>query len=142
MNAEPLALSFVDTNVLVRNVVNDDWNLARTAAQTLENAELVAISLNCLCEFVWVLGKVYHVGRKEISDAIRTFLETEKMVMNRPAVEAGLAIFDAGGDFADGVIAHEGRMLDGETFVSFDRKAVSLISKQGQPATLLSQPRN
>ncbi len=30
---------------------------------------------------------------------------------------------DAGGDFADGVIAYEGRWLGGETFVSFDRKA-------------------
>jgi hypothetical protein len=28
--------------------------------------------------------------------------------MDRPAVEAGLAVLEAGGDFADGVIAHEG----------------------------------
>ena len=36
---------------------------------------------------------------------------------NRPAVEAGLAAPEAGGDFTDGVIAYEGAWLGGETFV-------------------------
>jgi hypothetical protein len=58
--------------------------------------------------------------------------------VNRPAVEAGLAILNAGGDFADGLIAFEGRWLGGETFVSFDKKAVSLLAQQGQPARLLA----
>jgi len=40
--------------------------------------------------------------------------------VNRPAAEAGLALLEAGGDFADGVIAHEGRWLGAEAFVSFD----------------------
>jgi predicted nucleic-acid-binding protein len=56
--------------------------------------------------------------------------------MNRPAVEAGLAVLEAGGDFADGAIAHEGSWLGGETFVSFDKKAVALLAAQGQPARL------
>jgi len=53
-------------------------------------------------------------------------------------VEAGLAVLDAGGDFADGIMAHEGKWLGGETFVSFDRNAVSLLTKQGNAARLLS----
>ncbi|KPX08316.1 Uncharacterized protein ALO74_02066, partial [Pseudomonas syringae pv. cunninghamiae] len=57
--------------------------------------------------------------------------------VNRPAVEAGLLVLDAGGDFADGVIAYEGNWLGGETFVSFDKKAVTLLSVQGQSARLL-----
>jgi predicted nucleic-acid-binding protein len=57
--------------------------------------------------------------------------------MDRPAVEAGLAVLDAGADFADGVIAYEGRWLGGETFVSFDKKAVAVIAKQGMQARLL-----
>ncbi|MDP2370940.1 MAG: hypothetical protein Q8M25_22280 [Rhodoferax sp.] len=59
------------------------------------------------------------------------------MQVNRPAVEAGLLMLEAGGDFADGAIAYEGRWLGGETFVSFDRKAVSLLMAQGQSARLL-----
>ena len=43
-------------------------------------------------------------------------------------------ILGAGGDFADGVIAYEGNWLSGETFVSFDKKAVMLLTAQGQSA--------
>jgi predicted nucleic-acid-binding protein len=42
--------------------------------------------------------------------------------VNRPAAEAGLALLDAGGDFADGVIAYEGSWLGADAFVSFDKK--------------------
>ena len=56
---------------------------------------------------------------------------------NRPVVDAGLAMLDVGGDFADGVIAYEGRWLGGETFVSFDSKAVEMLNAQGQTARLL-----
>ena len=59
------------------------------------------------------------------------------MVVNRPAVEAGLAVLSAGGDFADGVIAFEGQWLGGETFVSFDRKAVKVLESQGSAVRLL-----
>jgi len=57
--------------------------------------------------------------------------------MDRAAVEAGLAMADAGGDFADGVIAFEGRALGGETFVSFDKKAVRLLRDIGAAARQL-----
>ena len=53
-------------------------------------------------------------------------------------MDAGLAVLNAGGDFADGLIAYEGKWLGGETFVSFDKQAVALISKQGYAARLLS----
>jgi len=59
-------------------------------------------------------------------------------MVNRPAVEAGLSFLDAGGDFADGIIAFEGSWLGGEVFVSFDKKAVALLNEQGQSARLLN----
>ncbi len=48
------------------------------------------------------------------------------MTVNRPAAEAGLALLDAGGDFADGVIAYESHWLGADTFAPFDNKAVKL----------------
>ena len=68
---------------------------------------------------------------------IRALLAIPKVEVNRPAVEAGLSVLEAGGDFADGVIAYEGNWLGGETFVSFDKKAVALLTSQGQSARLL-----
>lgn len=58
--------------------------------------------------------------------------------MDRPAVEAGLALLEAGGDFADGAIAFEGHWLGREVFVSFDKQAVSLLKAQGHNAQLIS----
>ena len=128
----------VDTNVLVRAVVRDDERQARTAAKLLKDAELIAVSLPCLCEFVWVLRRVYNFGQQDISAAVEALLNAGNVAVNRTAADAGLAILNEGGDFADGLIAYEGNWLGGETFVSFEKKAVSLIVKQGQQAKLLT----
>lgn len=127
----------VDTNVLLRAVVQDDAVQAKIATDVLMGATLIAIALPCLCEFVWVLRKLYAFRADDIALAIRALLTTTNVEMNRPAVEAGLAMLEAGGDFADGAIAYEGKWLGGETFVSFDKKAVSLLAAQGQAARQL-----
>jgi hypothetical protein len=53
-------------------------------------------------------------------------------------VEAGLVILERGGDFADGVIAFEGRRAGGLVFTSFDRDGVELIDASGGETRLLS----
>jgi predicted nucleic-acid-binding protein len=127
-----------DANVLVRAVVRDDIRQARAAAKLLKEADHIAVSLLCLCEFVWVLRRVYNFGVQDISAAIEALLGARNVAVNRPAVDAGLAILKEGGDFAGGLIAYEGSWLGGETFVSFDKKAVSLIARQGQRTKLLT----
>ncbi|KVO28917.1 DNA-binding protein [Burkholderia ubonensis] len=126
-----------DTNVLLRTIVDDDEAQTTRAVELLETADMVAVSLQTLCELVWVLRSRYGVDRADIASALRALLSTSNVVVNRPAAEAGLALLDAGGDFADGVIAYDGTWLGAETFVSFDKKAVSLLTKQGQAARLL-----
>lgn len=98
---------------------------------------MVALALPPLCEFAWVLRSVYGFRAAEIGKAIRTLLAAENVETNRPAVEAGLAMLNAGGDFADGVIAYEGRWLGAETFVSFDKEAVERLRAQGVSVRLL-----
>jgi predicted nucleic-acid-binding protein len=126
-----------DTNVLVRAVVADDKKQARAAATVLKRAELIAVTLPSLCEFVWVLRRVYQFGQQDIVAALEALLNAENVAVNRPAVDAGLSMLKAGGDFADGLIAYEGAWLGGDTFVSFDKQAVSLLSDQGKRAKLL-----
>jgi predicted nucleic-acid-binding protein len=127
-----------DTNVLVRAAVQDEPHQARQAAKILQQAELVAVPVPVLCEFVWVLRRGYKKSIPDISDAIRRLMKSGNIVMNRPAIEAGLSVLDAGGDFADGVIAHEGEWLGAEEFVSFDSKAISVLQAQGGRVRLLS----
>lgn len=127
----------VDANVLVRAVMRDDAAQARAAAKLLTHADVIAVALPCLCEFVWVLRKVYSLQTDDIAAAIRALLAAANVQVNRPAVEAGLSMLEANGDFADGVIAYEGTWLGGETFVSFDKQAVALLTAQGQLARLV-----
>ncbi len=127
-----------DTNVLLRDALQDDPVQTRLANRILENAELVAIPVAVLCEFVWVLRQGYKKPAAEVAGAIRVLMNSSNVVMNQPAIEAGLAMLDKGGDFADGVIAYEGHWLGAEEFVSFDKQAVSLLKAQGKRARLLA----
>ncbi len=126
-----------DTNLLIRVITEDNEQQSRVAQTALKKAELVAISIPALCELAWVLSQGYKVPSSLVAEAIRRLINGANVVINRPATEAGLALLDAGGDFADGVIAYEGSWLGADTFVSFDKKAVKLIEAQGRSAQLL-----
>jgi predicted nucleic-acid-binding protein len=127
-----------DTNVLVRAVTGDNALQSKMAQMALKNAEAVALALPALCELVWVLSQGYRVPSRDVAEAIRRLMNAANVVVNRPAAEAGLALLDAGGDFADGVIAYEGSWLGADAFVSFDKKAVKLMEAQGGSARLLA----
>jgi predicted nucleic-acid-binding protein len=126
-----------DTNVLVRAFLEDHPEQSRVAQAALGRAEIIALTIASLCEFVWVL-RTYKIQPSDIAATIRNLIDGANVVVNRPAAEAGLALLDAGGDFADGVIAYEGRWLGADIFVSFDKKAVKLIESRGDSALLLS----
>lgn len=126
-----------DTNVLVRAAIEDDPDQARLAQEILRDAEVVALTLPALCEFVWVSRQGYHRSRRDILLSLRSLLSGANIETAFDAVEAGLAMLDAGGDFADGVIAFAGRQMGGAVFASFDRQAVALVAAAGGETHLL-----
>jgi predicted nucleic-acid-binding protein len=127
-----------DTNVLVRAIAEDHEQQSRIAQTALKRAEIVAISIPTLCELVWVLSQGYKIPPSEIAEAIRRLINAANVAVNRSAAEAGLALLDTGGDFADGVIAYEGNWLGADTFASFDKRAIKLLEAQGRSVRLLS----
>ena len=124
-----------DTNILVRVVVLDDPAQTDRARAELSAAEAVFITLPALCEFCWVLRSRYRFSPADIADAVSSLTEASNTVVD--AVAVGLAMLSAGGDFADGVIAEQGRQRGGTIFVSFDRKAVSRLSTLGVAARVV-----
>lgn len=126
----------VDTNVLIRAITLDDPNESRKSLEILR-APSVVISSQALCEMIWVLRRLYRRTHTELAAVVNFLVETENVVLDRPAVEAGLLCMEAGGDFADGIIAFEGRRLGGEVFATFDRKAASILAKAGIPSNCL-----
>lgn len=127
-----------DTNVLLRDALGDHPHQTQLARELLDSAELVAIPVSVLCEFVWVLRQGYKQSASQVATAIRQLVASSNVFTNDPAVIAGLELLDAGGDFADGAIAYEGALLGANEFVSFDREAVKLLRFQGKRARLLS----
>ncbi|MDS1140536.1 type II toxin-antitoxin system VapC family toxin [Pusillimonas sp. SM2304] len=127
-----------DTNVLLRFLLNDDRKQAAAASKALNSASVVAIALPALCEVVWVLSQGYKIAASDIADALEALLDSENVEVNRGAVDAGLDLLRAGGDFADGVIAFEGMALGGSIFISFNKKAISLLKKRGNATRLLT----
>ena len=123
-----------DTNILVRAAVQDDPVQGAIARKLMQEAGLLAVTLPALCEFCCVLRKAYDFEPARIAAAIHVLLDAENVALDRSAVEAGLAMLEAGGDFADGVIAHDGRWLGGESFISFDKEAVRLLQDRGEAA--------
>lgn len=121
-----------DTNLLLRVVVQDDAKQAKLAQAVLAQAELIALTLPALCELVWVLSRGYKANPDQIAEAIRRLMDGANVVVNHAAVEAGLAMLENSGDFADGVIAYEGRWSGGDAFVTFDVHAAKLLEAQGK----------
>lgn len=125
-----------DTNVLVRAMMGDDGEQSGRAQVELASAETICVALPALCELVWVLSRGYKICSPDIAAAIRRLIDATNVLTNRPAVQAGLAVLEAGGDFADGAIAYEGNWLGADVFVSFDAQTVRLLEEKGRTARL------
>jgi predicted nucleic-acid-binding protein len=117
----------LDTNVLIRLVLQDDERQARTAEQVVTRARrahgALFVSDIVLCEFVWVLTRRVGLARAEIADALEQVLRTELVVVSDAAsIEAALDAYRAGrGDFADYVIREQSRAAEASEVVTCDR---------------------
>lgn len=120
----------LDTNILVRLAVQDDARQYAQADALLARATRFVLPLAALCEFVWVLNRGYRIARPRIASTLRNLVDDPRVICDRAAVEAGLAMLDTNGDFADGVIGFEGQRHDG-IFCSFDRKAAARLRTRG-----------
>jgi predicted nucleic-acid-binding protein len=111
----------VDTNVLVRFLAWDEEDQAAAAAQAIEAADAVVISTIVLCETVWVLRRAYKLPHPEIAATLRALIESKPVEVDRPAAEAGLALLERGGDFADGVILSDAERARAASLVTFNQ---------------------
>jgi len=111
----------LDTNVLVRHLIADDPAQAAAAKVLIESDDDLVIATVVLCELVWVLRGVYRYARSEIAALLRDIVTLGNVQVDQPAVEAGLKMLERGGDFADGVIAHDSSRAKCHRLVTFDR---------------------
>lgn len=117
----------VDTNVLVRSIVDDDPRQAHLARELLRSiaaaGEACFLSDAVLCELEWVLSRSYDVPRSEILASLHLLFEQPTFAFeNRKIIAEAIGRFQAGGlSFADCLIAARARAHQARTTFTFDR---------------------
>jgi predicted nucleic-acid-binding protein len=116
----------LDTNVLVRYLVQDDPAQSRKAAAYIEGAadagDQILISHIVLCETVWVLDSAYGYDKFEITSTIEKLLQsaTFRFEAKDIVLSAVGEYSSAKVDFADCLIGRIHASLGCERTVTFD----------------------
>lgn len=127
----------IDTNVLVRYLVQDDVAQSKKATQFIEKEydfeNTIFISSIVLCELIWVLESAYEYPKKIIADVLEKILRTRQFSIENPDI-TWLSLHDyrtLNIDFSDGYIAHLNAANQCEYTVTFDKKALRLKQFRG-----------
>ena len=87
----------VDTNVLLRRLLNDDATQAEKARRLFETQESVLVTDVVLAETIWTLtGKRYGAGKEELAAVVMGLLEERNVVF-----ESRQAVWSALNDYLD-----------------------------------------
>ncbi len=118
----------IDTNVLVRYLVQDDPEQARKATRFIANEcsaeDPGLVNRVVLCELVWVLETAYGYARETVALALEKILRAAELTIeDHQEAWSSLREYQDGADFADSFIAAVNRHLGCERTVTFDRKA-------------------
>jgi predicted nucleic-acid-binding protein len=117
----------LDTNILVRYIVQDDPGQATVATALIESRcsadEPGLVSSVVLCELVWVLGRGYRFARRAVAGVLRTILVAEELQVDEPELAwRALRLYETGpGDFADYLIGAGNRERGANVTCTFDR---------------------
>ncbi|MBI2319974.1 MAG: type II toxin-antitoxin system VapC family toxin [Betaproteobacteria bacterium] len=122
----------LDTNVIVRYLVQDDPAQAPLATRfierTLSSDNPGFITSITLCEIAWVLAECYSADRKRIRDVLEGLLSSKQILVERSELAwKALRDWDASGaDFSDALVGHTVAVHGGAKTVTFDRAAAKL----------------
>ncbi len=117
----------LDTNVVVRFLVEDDKAQSTKAAKLIKRAmsqnKKLFISDIVLCESVWVLKRLYKLKKEPIISVLRHLLRAGHLAfVDEDRVARALDSFEEGkGDFADYMIAEHASSAGFEQVATFDK---------------------
>jgi predicted nucleic-acid-binding protein len=112
-------MNAIDTNVVVRFLLNDDPEQAQRARKLIEGED-VLVPTSVLLETEWVLRGAYNRPRAALLAMMRAFLGLPRVFAQDPqAATTALDWAERGMDFADAL--HLASAASCDTFFSFDR---------------------
>jgi predicted nucleic-acid-binding protein len=121
----------LDTNVLVRIVLEDDAQQSKQALELLqachETDEVVAVSLSVILELEWVLRSVAKLEKSIVIATFKKLLETAPLrIENEAVLEHALFLYGgetANADFAECLFLAQYQRMGCRVMASFDEKA-------------------
>ncbi|MBU4315650.1 MAG: type II toxin-antitoxin system VapC family toxin [Proteobacteria bacterium] len=119
----------LDTNILIRFLVNDDEKQAGAVYKKLKHAEaekeLLFVPILVVLETLWVLESVYEIPRNEILDALDTLLALPTLKFELQPTIRNFVNSSKGNllDLSDMLIAFSAKTSGCESIITFDKKA-------------------
>ncbi|MFN0304552.1 MAG: PIN domain-containing protein [Burkholderiales bacterium] len=124
----------LDTNVIVRYLIQDDARQADKATKLIEKECSVEapgwVDQIVLCELVWVLESAYGYSRALIANVLQQILSSAELRVESPdqVRSAVRAFIDGTADFADFLIGIRNRDQGCSATVTFDKKAARFVT--------------
>jgi predicted nucleic-acid-binding protein len=125
---------FIDTNLFIRYLTNDDPEKADSVEKLLDKASDGKIRLITaevvVAEIVWVLESYYKLKKEQIAEMLQAMLATPGLeIINGKLVEKAVNYYVAKNiDFIDAYIISLMEKLDITGIYSFDKKHLSKIT--------------
>lgn len=122
----------LDTNVLVRFLLQDDLEQAEYARRVIEEAlaagEPVAVGLLVILETEWVLRSCAKLDKKTVITTFRMLLESRDLrIEHEESLEHALYLYENNtADFADCLLATRYKRSGCSAMLTFDRKAATI----------------
>lgn len=118
----------LDTNVLVRYIMQDDARQSPQATRLVESlsADIPGfVPLVSVVEMQWILGSCYELDRAQLSDVLEGLLRTKEIVLERAETiwKAVRLYRSSSADFADCLIERSAAAAGCTRTMTFDRSA-------------------
>jgi predicted nucleic-acid-binding protein len=124
----------LDTNALVRLLLEDDAQQAKIIQQVVSFAEQKSITVlvlpEVLLETVWVLESVYGIEQAEIVKFLDVLLATSTFSLSDASmVRSAVRRYQQGLDFADALITSQAKKEKAQALFSFDKSLARRLAE-------------
>lgn len=118
----------LDTNVLVRYIMQDDAKQAKLATKLIESLNDESpgfVSLVSIVELSWVLESAFDLSRSQIVEVFQNLMAVDAFKLERVSVVAGAvrAYGEGKADFADYLIERSSVHAGCDRTMTFDKQA-------------------
>ena len=121
-------MTLIDTNVVLRYLLNDIEEQADKAANVIENGAFTLPEI--IAEVVYVLYRLYSVPREKMHEIVSPILN-EVSIDNRDVIEEALSVFSKSKfDFVDCIVLARKEILREDVF-TFDKKLANRLKLEG-----------